>query len=173
MARGRGRRGGGRGRGRGGGRGGGAEDDDSDAEVQASMGMCGQWPLISWPCTLIHKWSDATGQNSNAGMLPPSDSDEDSEEETVPVKAKQVTVNQVSRITTLQRCCAVLAVEFHSMPSMQLATAGMLPPSDSEAESSSEEEEDKKSKTAPAGKPPRPAVAPAAKKYASCFSHQH
>lgn len=57
---------------------------------------------------------DATGQNSNAGMLPPSDSDEDSEDETVPVKAKQVTVNQVNRnssthLTVLRSsCCGVL-----------------------------------------------------------------
>ena len=55
------------------------------------------------------------------------------------------------------------------MLAMQPATAGMMPSSDSEEESSSEEEEDKKPKTTPAGKPPRPAVAPATKKYASCL----
>lgn len=58
------------------------------------------------------------------------------------------------------------------MLATQPATAGMLPPSDSEEESSSEEEEDKKPKTTPAGKPPRPAVAPATKKYASYLSLQ-
>ena len=45
---------------------------------------------------------------------------------------------------------------------LQPATAGLLPPSDSEEESS--EEEDSKPKPSPAGRPPRPAVAPAPKK---------
>jgi hypothetical protein len=34
----------------------------------------------------------AAGQNSNAGMLPPSDSDEDSEYEAVPVKKQAAQV---------------------------------------------------------------------------------
>lgn len=34
----------------------------------------------------------AAGQNSNAGMLPPSDSDEDSEDEAVPVKKQAAQV---------------------------------------------------------------------------------
>lgn len=172
MARGRGRRGGGRGRGRGGGRGGGAEDDDPDDEVQASMGMYVLMSVLMISPPHRHTWRALTGQNSNAGMLPPSDSDEDSEDEKVPVKAKQMTVNQVSRPTPTKatvHCVLSLTIVL----TMQPATAGMLPPSDSEEESSSEEEEDKKPKTTSASKPLRPAVAPTTKKYASCVSSEH
>ena len=61
--------------------------------------------------SLLHQtiWRARTGQNSNAGMLPPSDSDEDSEVDRFPVKAKQVTVNQVSR-TNLHCCVCALHV---------------------------------------------------------------
>ena len=61
--------------------------------------------------SLLHQttWRARTGQNSNAGMLPPSDSDEDSEVDKVPVKAKQVTVNQVSR-TNFHCCVCALPV---------------------------------------------------------------
>ena len=94
-------------------------------------------------------------------MLPPSDSDEDSDTEEVPVKAKQVVTTQVSRAASCSFIC-----KYHIMLMLQPATAGMLPPSDSEEESSSGEEEDVKAKPSPAGKPPRPAVAAAPKKYA-------
>lgn len=99
------------------------------AEVGVADGVVAQKTMtlmlrckLPWVCVVasdqfafsIQNWSpvDATGQNSNAGMLPPSDSDEDSEDETVPVKAKQVTVNQVNRnpthLTVLRSsCCGV------------------------------------------------------------------
>lgn len=63
--------------------------------------------MISPPAPHRHTKRVLTGQNSNAGMLPPSDSDEDSEDEKVPVKAKQVTVNQVSRPSLYPSDCAL------------------------------------------------------------------
>lgn len=63
--------------------------------------------MISSPLLHQNTWRARTGQNSNAGMLPPSDSDEDSEVETVPVKAKEVTVNQVCRFIFHRPVCAL------------------------------------------------------------------
>ncbi|KAK9807737.1 hypothetical protein WJX72_007571 [[Myrmecia] bisecta] len=69
-------------------------------------------------------------QSANVGMLPPSDSEEESGEEKA-APAKKVG---------------------------QPATAGMLPPSDSEEEETDSEEEEEEEVKKPAAKGPRPAV---------------
>ena len=69
-----------------------------------------------------------------------------------------------SAVTSVSLRLLALKINFFltAFTVLQPATAGMLPPSDSEDESS--EEEESKPKPSPASKPPRPAVASAPKK---------
>lgn len=104
-------------------------------------------------------------------MLPPSDSDEESDDTPAPAKGKSAQVSLITSQTATAACysyCKAPAMRY-----MQPATAGMLPPSDSDDESSEEEEVKPKPKASSAPKPPKPAVAPAPKKYAlSVVQHQ-
>ena len=115
-------------------------------------------------------------------MLPPSDSEDDSDDEPVAAKGKSAQVSLIRRnylsathVLIIQYVCVlswqatVDSTERRTyccdiyVTCVQPATAGMLPPSDSDDDSSEEEEVKPKPKAA-AAKPPKPAVAPAPKK---------